>query len=168
MAPGNGDALLLLTLTAGSSLDEAAAKTLQQYNLVMVESKKESINGLASLIMVADQGQEAGTIRVLSALIQFEGKIYSLMGISELSKFATYQPSFLFTIQNFKELKDQQKLNRKPEVVRIKSLSQPMTLQAAFQSFNMPAERFEELAILNGMLLSDKLSKGSLIKVIGK
>jgi hypothetical protein len=43
-----------------------------------------------------------------------------------------------------------------------------MSLQAAFQSFNMPAERFEELAILNGMLLNDKLSKGSLIKVIGK
>ena len=168
MAPGNGEALLMLTLAAGASLDAAAAKTLEQYKLVMVDSKKESINGLASIIMVAEQKQETGTIRVLSALIQFEGKIYSLMGISELSKFATYQPSFLFTIQNFKELKDQQKLNRKPEVVRIKSLSQPMTLQAAFQSFNMPAERFEELAILNGMLLSDKLSKGSLIKVIGK
>ena len=42
--------------------------------------------------MIADQKQEKGTIRVLSALIQYEGKIYSLMGISELSKFTTYQP----------------------------------------------------------------------------
>jgi hypothetical protein len=43
-----------------------------------------------------------------------------------------------------------------------------MTLQAAFQNFNMPTARFEELAILNGMLLNDNLSKGSLIKVVGK
>jgi predicted Zn-dependent protease len=105
---------------------------------------------------------------VLSALIPFEGKIYSLMGITELSKFPTYQPAFLSTIQNFKELTDREKLNRKPDVVKIKTLPQQMTLQAALQSFNMPAERFEELAILNGMSLTDKLSKGSLIKVIGK
>jgi hypothetical protein len=43
-----------------------------------------------------------------------------------------------------------------------------MTVQVAFQNFNMPANRFEELAILNGMQLSDKLSKGTLIKVIEK
>jgi hypothetical protein len=43
-----------------------------------------------------------------------------------------------------------------------------MTLQAALQSFGMPAERFEELALLNGMLLTDQLSKGMLIKVVGK
>jgi len=168
MAPGNGEALLMLTLAAGTSLEDAAAKMLEQYKLAMVESKKESINGLAALLMVADQKQQAGTIRVLSALIQFEGKIYSLMGITELSKFPAYQPAFLSTIQNFKELKDREKLNRKPDVVNIKTLPQQMTLQAALQSFNMPAERFEELAILNGMSLNDKLSKGSLIKVIGK
>jgi hypothetical protein len=43
-----------------------------------------------------------------------------------------------------------------------------MTLQAAFQNFNMPESRFQELAILNGMLLNDELSKGMLIKVVGK
>ena len=43
-----------------------------------------------------------------------------------------------------------------------------MTLQAALESFNMPADRFEELGILNGMILNERLSKGSLIKVIGK
>jgi len=168
MAPNNGEALMMLALGAGASLDEAAKKNLQQYNLVLVESKKESINGLASIIMVADQKQEQRTIRVLSALIQFEGNIFSIMGMSELSKFTNYQPAFLLTTRNFKELKETEKLNRKPEVVRIKTLPQQMTLQAAFQHFNMPTERFEELAILNGMLLNDQLSKATLIKVIGK
>ncbi|MBA4057520.1 MAG: peptidase M48 [Marivirga sp.] len=168
MAPSKGDAMMLLTLAPGASLEEAANKTLQQYNLVLVESKKESINGLASIVMIADQKQEQGVIRVLSALIQFEGKIFNIMGISELSKFADYQPTFLFTARNFKELKEAEKLNRKPEVIRIKTVPQPMTLEAALGHFNMPAERFEQLAILNGMLLKEQLNKGTLVKVIGK
>ena len=168
MAPKNGEALFLFTLAAGTSLEDAANTTLQQNKLVLVESKKESINGLAALLMIADQKQEQGTIRVLSALIQLDGKIYSLMGISELSKFATYEPALLFTVRNFKELKEVEKINRKPDLIRIKALPQQMTLQAAFQHFNMPADRFEELAILNGMLLNEQLSKSTLIKVIGK
>jgi predicted Zn-dependent protease len=168
MAPTNGEALLMLTIGAGTSLDDAAKKVLENYKLELVESKKETINGLPSIIMVADQKQEQGTIRVLSALIQFQGNMYSMMGISELSKFTTYETAFRTTIRNFEELRETEKLNRNPDVVRIKTVPQQMTLKAAFQNFNMPTSRFEELAILNGMLLTDKLSKGSLIKVIGK
>lgn len=168
MAPKTGDALMMLSMAGGATLEEAGNKILEQYKLELVESKKETINGLPALIMIADQKQEQGTIRVLSSLIQFEGNIYSIMGISELSKFDGYQSAFLSTIRNFKELKEAEKLNRKPEVVRIKTVPKQMTLQAALQSFNMPKERFEELAILNGMLLTDQLSKGTLIKVVGK
>jgi predicted Zn-dependent protease len=168
MAPKNGEALMMLILANGNSLEEAANNMVQQYKLVPVESKKETINGLASLLIIADQKQEKGTIRVLSALIQFDGHIYNILGISELSKYTSFQPAFLFTIRNFKELKEAEKLNRQPDVVRIKSLPQQMTLQAALQYFNMPSDQFEELAILNGMQLSDPLSKGSLIKVVGK
>lgn len=168
MAPDNGEALLMLTLGGKGSLEQTANQILEQYKLVIVESKKENINGLNSILMIADQKQEKGTIRVLSSLIQYEGNIYSLMGISELSKFTSYQPAFLSTIRNFQSLTDSEKLNRKPEVIRIKTVPQQMTVQAAFQSFNMPASRFEELAILNGMMLSDKLDKGTLVKVIEK
>ncbi len=168
MAPKGGEALLILTLGAGTSLDDAAKKILENYKLVLVESKKETINGLPAILMLADQKQEQGTIRVLSTLIQFQSNIYSMMGISELSKFPTYQPSFLSTIRNFEELRTIEKLNRKPDLIRIKTVSQQMTLKAAFQNFNMSPDRFEELAILNGMLLTDKISKGTLIKVIAK
>lgn len=168
MAPKTGDALMSLTLAQGATLEEAANAVLQNYKLTVVDSKKESINGIPSIIMVAEQIQEQGTIRVLSSLIQFDGNIYSLMGITDLAKFDSYQPLFLKTIRDFKELRDSEKLNRKPDVIRIKTVPQQMTLQAAFQNFGMPAERFEELSLLNGMLLTDQVNKGMLIKVIGK
>jgi len=168
MAPSGGDAIMIFTLAAGTSLEEAANKNLRQYNLALVQSKEENINNLPSIIMVADLKQEQGTLRVQSALIKFEGNIYNIMGISEIAKFTNYQPTFLFTIRNFKELKEAEKLNKKPDVVRIKTIPQAMTLETAFRHFNIPSEKFEELAILNGMLLKDQLSKGTLIKAIGK
>jgi predicted Zn-dependent protease len=168
MAPNEGDAVMILTLTLGATLEEAANVVLEKYNLTMVESKKETINGMPAVIMIADQKQETTTTRVLSSLIQFEGNIYSLMGVSDLSSFGSYQPVFLNTIRNFKELRDSEKLNRKPDIIKIKTVPQQMTLQVAFQEFGMPADRFEELSLLNGMHLTDQLSKGMLIKVVGK
>lgn len=168
MAPKSGDAMMMLTLSNSKTLKEAETGFLEQYKLELVESKSETINGLSALLVTADQKQEEGTIRVLTALIQFDNNIYNLMGVSELSKFAANQPTFLSTIGDFQELKEAEKLNRKPDVVRIKTIPQRMTLQAALKHFDMPESRNDELAILNGMLLTDQLEKGTLIKVAGK
>lgn len=168
MAPKNGEALMMLSLAAGDSLKDAANAILEQFKLELVNTKEEKINGLPALVMTADQKQEQGTIRVVSTLIQYGGNIYNTMGISELSKFPTYQPTFQSTMRAFQELKDEEKLNRKPDVVRIKTVPRKMNFQAALQHFSMPQERNEELAILNGMQLDDVLEQGMLIKVIGK
>ena len=71
-------------------------------------------------------------------------------------------------MREFLELKDAEKLNRKPEVVRLKKTPRNMTLKAALQHFAMPQNRLEELAILNGMELEEQIEQGTLIKVIGK
>jgi predicted Zn-dependent protease len=69
-------------------------------------------------------------------------------------------------MQSFKELTDASKLNRKPDRVRIKTVKTSGTLQQAFLSFNVPQKRLEELAIVNGMKLTDRVTQGMLIKVI--
>ncbi|WP_194778272.1 M48 family metalloprotease [Pararhodonellum marinum] len=168
MAPKSGDAAMILSLANGASPKEAAESLLTQYKLEAVESKAETINGLPAHLLVADQKQENGTIRVVAALISYGGNMYNLMGISELSKFAVHQNTFMTTIRAFKELTEAEKLNRKPDVVRIKTIPRAMKLQEALKHFNMPEQRFEELALLNGMLLDDPLESGTLIKVVGK
>lgn len=168
MAPGNGEALMSLNLARGSSPEEAGNVILQQYGLELVESKRENINGLPALLAVADQRHEEGTIRVLMALIRYGEYIYNMMGIAELSRFPAHQATFLGSMRNFGELREADKLNRKPDVVRVREVPGPMTLLAALQHFRMPQERHAELAVLNGMPLSGLLEKGSLIKVVGK
>ena len=168
MAPSDGAAVVILTLAGKGALEDAANGLLQQYNLTLVESKKESINGLNSILLVADQTQEQGTIRLVAGLIQHDGIVYNLMGITSLSRFPNYQSTFLSTIRDFRQLTDSEKLNRKPDVIRIKAVPQNMTAQAAFEHFGMPSTRMEELAIMNGIALNDRIEKGTLIKVVGK
>lgn len=168
MGPKAGDALLSFSFAGTGTMEEIAQKILTQFKLELVESKKETINGLPAFMMVADQKQEQGTIRVLSTLIEYGGNIYHILGVTALANFPKYQPVFLSTARNFKELKDPEKLNRKPDVVRLYTVPQRMSFEAALQNAKMPTDRFDEIAILNGMLLADPLEKGTLIKIIGK
>jgi predicted Zn-dependent protease len=134
----------------------------------MVESNEVRINGLPAIVFIADQKQEQQSIRVNASLIQFGENIYAILGITTLPKFPTYQAFFKATMNGFQELRDTEKLNRKPDVVRIKTVPRTMTLQAALKHFNMPEARMDELAILNGMALDDTTEKGMLLKVVGK
>jgi hypothetical protein len=52
--------------------------------------------------------------------------------------------------------------------VHIRTLGQSATLQQALRQYNVPDKRMEEMAILNGMKLTDNLAQGTLIKVISE
>nr|WP_187261373.1 M48 family metalloprotease [Pontibacter beigongshangensis] len=166
MAPQDGKAMMMLTLAPGKTLEEAGQQLLKQYQLQLVESKQVTVNGLPALAMIADQKQEQGVIRVLSYLIQYGGNIYNILGVTSAADFNSYAPIFSSTMQNFKQLTDQEKLNRKPDRVRIKTVPQATTLAQALRSFKVQDSKLEELAVLNGMLLTDRVEKGMLIKVV--
>lgn len=169
MAPQDGKALLIFTIAQGATLQEAANNLVQQNNLQVLESNQNSINGLNAISMIADvkpqQGQQSSGVRTMSTLVQFNNSIYLILGASSLSDFNTYSPSFNQTSRNFRELKDPEKLNRKPERVRIKSVKQNGSVQNALAGYGVPNNRLEEIAILNGMNLSDQIKSGTLIKV---
>ncbi len=173
MAPKDGKAMMLLTLVPGETLEAGAQQLLQRYSLQPLESKQTTVNGLPALAIVADQKseqqqtqQQQQVVRTLTYLIQYGGNIYAMIGVTSADNFNSYVPLFTGTQQNFKQLTDQEKINRKPERVRIKTLKSSGTLAQALQSYNTPSKRMEELAILNGMKLDDRVSAGTMIKVI--
>jgi len=173
MAPKDGKAMMMLTLAPGNSLQEAATGILQQNNLRLLESKEVNVNGLNAIAMVADLQQQQGqaqqgqqVIRTLSYLIQYGGNIYHILGVSGSNDFNNYARIFTYTMQNFKELKDLSKISKKPERVRIKTVSTTGTLEQALRSYKVPDKRLEEFSILNGMKLKDNVTQGTLIKII--
>lgn len=172
MAPKDGKAMMMFTFAPGKTLQEAAGTFLQQNQLQAVDSREVNVNGLRALSVVADQQQQQGQqqqqspIRTLSYFIQYGDAIYLIFGVSAINDFNYYSQQFTNTMQSFRQLTDASKINRKPERVRIKTLSQASTLEQAFRNYNVPTKRLEEFAVLNGMKLNDRVTKGTLIKII--
>ncbi|GEO06721.1 peptidase M48 [Adhaeribacter aerolatus] len=175
MAPKDGRALMILTLAQGTSLEAAAQQVVQGNQITVLESKQVSVNGLPAFAMVAEQRpqqqqqqqqQQTQVIRALIYLIQYGGNIYNLMGITTANDFNSFANVFSGPMQNFRQLTDPDKLNRQPARIRIKPVTQSGTLQQALTSYQSRSADMQDLSILNGMELNDRVEKGMLIKTI--
>ncbi|HEX8529250.1 MAG TPA: M48 family metalloprotease [Cytophagales bacterium] len=178
MAPKSGKALMSLTLAPGKSLEEAGRALVEQYKLTVVDSKSETTNGLPALAIVADQTgdpqqqqqqqQQQPAVRALIYLVQYGGNIYNIMGLSAATDFQNYFQTFYGVTSGFRQLTDPAKLNRQPDRIRVKTVRQAGPLSQVLREYQVPADRHEEVAILNGLRLKDRVEAGTMIKVLGK
>ena len=170
LAPKDGKALMMMTLAKGNSLQEAANGFLQQNSLQLLDSKDVNVNGLSALAVMADvkpqEGQQQQPIRTVSYFIQYGQLIYLLLGVSSTVEFSNYLPYFTSAQQSFRQLTDPAKINKKPERVQLKTVRNATTLEQAFRDNRVDAKRLEEMAILNGMKLTERVEAGTIIKVI--
>ena len=167
-ASKDGKAMMLFTLAPAKTLDEAASAVLTQFKLTQVEARRINVNGFNALAMVADQVQQQGTIRTLSYLIQQGETIYLMLGVTALADFNTYGNLFTNSMESFKTLTDPSKLNKKPARIRIKSVGTSGTLDQALRAYGVTGNKLEQHALLNGMMLADRVNAGTLIKIIGE
>lgn len=166
-APKDGRAMMLMTLAKGSSVENAAEALAQNYKLTVQESKRDNVNGSPAVIMIADQQtEEQPGIRTLIYVIDHSGNYFALIGVSAKNDFNNYYQLFNSSMSGFKTLTDPSKLNKQPERIDIKTVSNDGTLEQALRNYQVPQKRLEEVATLNGMKLKDKVSRGMLIKVI--
>lgn len=168
MGAKDGRALMMLALAQGTSLEAAAQNVLKQYQLSPVDSKRETVNGLSAIVMIADQAQQQQErgVRAVVYLIEYGGNIYNMIGASSLADFNSYFQLFQNTMGGFRVLDDPDKLNRQPKRVRVKTVQQNGTLGQALKGFGVNDKQMNELAIVNGMTVNERVERGMLIKVI--
>jgi predicted Zn-dependent protease len=171
MAPKDGKALLMLRPAPGYNLQSATDSILLMYKLTPLERRNITVNGLQAVYLIADQQpqqQGAPVLRTQSYIIQHNDNIYHLHGVSTQNDFAAYVPSFDHMMQGFRTLTDPSIINKKPERVRLRTAGSSVTLAQFLRQQNVPEARHEELALLNGMNLTDNVTSGMLVKVIGE
>ncbi len=174
MAPSNGKALMIFTITKGNSLQSAAQTTATDLQLTVLSSRQITVNGLSALEVYSEQvtedpstGQKS-SISVKSVYVQYKQDIYVFHGVSLPQDFQGYVSQFDKTMTGFKELKDQSKINVIPERIKLVSVKQGGTIAQALQANGVPSNRVKEFAIVNGMEQSAQVKAGTLIKVPGK
>lgn len=175
MAPEDGKAIMFLSLAGGESLAASAAALAEKYQLQVMSQKSISVNGLTAYELVGQQvSQEATTeapagtptMKARIVLVEYGGLTYELTAACAPSDYNALLPSFNATQKGFEILRDTDKLNRQPERIDIKTVSSAQTLTQALTSYGVPNDRLEEMAVLNGMELTDQVPAGTMLKTV--
>lgn len=171
MAPKDGKALSIFTLSQKKTIQEAKQEIIDQHKLTVVRDLNMKVGGFPAYGMVSDQvsqGQngQSKTIAIQTILIDYNNLIYVFHGMCEKNDFQKYEQYFDFIMTNFKKLTDPAMLNKKPEVIDIVKVKNTGTLSKALSDFRVPSNKHKEVAILNGMELTSQLRKGELLKII--
>lgn len=172
MAPEDGKALMVLALQEANSLEDAKSKIITENSLQVIESTNINLNGMKAISMLSDvvpkeqAGQPGGTaLKVLTYVIEYNKMYYKFHGLSAKDDFTNYFSNFQNTMKNFKVLTDSEKINRKPTLIKVVTNSKNQTLKDVLTENKMPSGRHNELSILNNMLLTDQVSKGTKVKI---
>ncbi len=173
MAPEDGKALMIFTLSQKKTIAEAKQEIIEQHSLTIVRDLDMTIGGFPAYGMVSDQVSQSQTgqsqtVAVQTILIKYDDLIYVFHGLCDKGDFNNYEQYFDFTMNNFKKLTDPARLNVKPEVLDIVRVKNSGTLSRALSDYKMESKRLNELAILNGMDLNQQIKKGEQIKIIRK
>lgn len=177
MAPKDGKAMMMLAGAQGKTLQEAASGVLQRYNLQALETKEITVNSLNAIVMVADiktdpnqqqQQQQQQVVRTLSYVIQQGNQFYVMIGVTSSNMFNNYVPLFTNAMENFKVLTDPSKLNKKPQRIRLKTVTKAQSFEQVLKSYKVEDKKLKQMAILNGFKLSDQIAPGTMIKIIGE
>ncbi len=175
MAPQDGKALMIFTLSPETTLDAASRAVVEQFSMNVLESQRTSVNRYSAIAMVSDvpggqdqTGQQVAGPRILTYLIQKDNFIYIFHGLTEVKDFNAFSNTFKRTMTGFAKLTDSSKINVEPTRIKVASVQRTGTLQSAFQNLGVSNRDMNELAIVNGMELTDNVTAGMLIKIFSK
>lgn len=174
IAPSDGRALILFTLSPHKTLESAVDSTMAQYGLNIQGSRRVNVNGLQAIMTQAKQvtqDQSTGATSsnlVLSYFILYNNLIYVFHGVSTEPDFSSYANLFNSTMSSFAKLTDASRINVKPTRLHIVKVQRNGTLADAFNYYRVPQKQYNELALLNNLELSSQVTAGKLIKIIGE
>ncbi len=175
IGPKDGSALITFTVSKDADFQTVTNEFVTKYKFQVTSQQNITVNGLSAYKVISKLPQkdpktgEEKSLTVQTVLIKYNNSMYIFHGLCNPDQFSAKRTDFGNTMLNFRALTNAKKINVKPERIKIvETTNTAKTLQQAFVSQRVPASRYKELAILNGMKLTDMLPKGTLFKIVKK
>ncbi len=162
------DAAVLFSLAEGATPLDASKTFTQNANAQIKTSDALSINGMQAQAVVSLVPSDGDTLEVLSYFIKKDNNIFAFHGFCKESQFKTYKSVLNQPMAGFKNLTDPKKLNVKPANLKLGTVKNNTTVQQALLGFGVEKEKLEEIALMNGMYLTDQVSSNTLLKYVSK
>jgi predicted Zn-dependent protease len=162
------DGIILFSVERGASPEAVARQFIAKSKARVIRFDRIAVNGLPAHRVISHMTTQQGAIRVMSYFIDKDGRIYVFHGFTSQPLFQGYASVFANTMGGFKPLTAPNRINVKPERVRIRSIGRSTTLKEALTTLGVPEKRLEEMALLNGRRLTDTIPANTLLKVVTK
>lgn len=160
-------AIQVFTIASDVSTAQAAgAKFAGQEGITVIDQGATRVNGLTAYDVIATATDQQGAeYQLISRYIEYSGNVYSFLAYTNSTAYNTYRTGFYQTIDGFRQLTDQSKINVSP--TRLDVITAPRT--GTFQSLlpaNLPRGfTAEDIAIINQINLDDNIARGTKIKI---
>jgi len=161
------DALVALTLAAGTSPEEAARQFFSQQGVQAGRSGRDTIGGLPAYTAVFEAATEEGTLRGEVSFVSYDGKIYRILGYTPAARFSAYQNAFDAAIRSFSRLTDSRYLNVQPKRLELVNPDRQMGLPEFGRAYPSTVE-LGTIGLINGVGANQMFPRGELAKrVVG-
>lgn len=163
------DALLVFKLDENKTEATAADAFITNNKLLDVKKVTGRWHGLQSVRLDAMMNTKQGTLKVAASFIKYGKNIFSFLGYTSEAQFSTYKPVFTNSIGGFKKLTNREKINHKPQRIRMVKIKQAQTLRQVLVTRKIDQKLYHQHQLLNDLVDLDKpLSVGSWVKVISE
>ena len=162
------NAFILFSLAKQPDPGSAALDFIQNSKATVVENKPRTVNGMPARMLISDIISDQTNLRILSYFIQKSQQVYIFHGLSKKADFNKFADEFEKTMTNFNHVNDPKILNVKPERIRLHRVQKQGSLKMELTKLSISDDMQNKIALLNGMLLEDKLERGTLIKIVSK
>ena len=159
-------AAIQLTLSTAATPMKAADDFIAKAGGKVLEKRRIRVNGMVAVRVEMRLTSSENELQVLSHFIKKGKTVFVFHGFTAPEKFDRYLETFNGVARGFDRLRNPAALKKEPLRIRIRRVPKKMTLKSAFKRFGVKSEHHEELAILNGMRLTDELPRGEWIKII--
>lgn len=160
-----GDAVLQLTLANARSADSASNAFFAQQGISAGQRQSQSINGLRSMGGTFTASTDQGSVAGSAAFIEYDGKVYQILGYSAQKSWSGYQTPVKSTVASFNRLTDKKALSVQPMKMKIITLPEAMTLAQFVQRYPS-AVPLATVALANQAEVTTKFKKGDKLKQI--
>jgi predicted Zn-dependent protease len=165
MLEPNRQALMALEIAPAATAREAAARLAQTQGITVTQSREASINGLPAMAVVAQANTRQGRAGILNYFIEYDGRVYSILGYTAAQRFQAMAPQFEQTMTRFAPVTDPQILNVQPARLQIVRATSTAPFRSFAPTTPVAGLRPDDFAILNQVEMDTIIPAGTPLKL---
>ena len=163
----NQKAIMVFSIASDAgSAQEAGSNFAAQEGISVLQQGSTNVNSLRAYDVLANAtDQQSNEFQLVSRHVEYGGNVYSFLSYSAKTDFDSYKSAFYSTLDGFRRLTDQNKINVSPTRLNIVTTSRNGVFSSFLPDPLPKGFTAEDIAIINQVELTDQIPRGAKLKI---